>query len=107
MVIDLEFLISRELLGYQFTELKEIGLTMNDDANNKFNCGETMRIRDIAPTIFRQGEIVSVCGRTKINTKVLANKYDSNIGEWVYTIEYLGGSDIEIPERYLEKYELI
>jgi hypothetical protein len=40
---------------------------------------------------------------TKIDSKVLADKYGSHIGEWIYTIEYLGGSDIEIPERYLVK----
>jgi hypothetical protein len=90
-----------ELLGYQ---LKDRGIIMNDDGNNKFNWGETVRVKNTAPHIFRPGEIVSVCGMTKIDSRMLANKYDSNIGEWVYTIEYLGGSDIEIPERYLEKY---
>ena len=96
-----------ELLGYQSIELEDIsiGSNMNDEANNKFNWGETVQVCKTSPPIFRPGEIVSVCGMTKINTKVLANKYDSAIGEWVYTIEYLGGKDIEIPERYLEKYE--
>ena len=78
---------------------------MNDEANNKFNWGETVLVCKTAPPIFRPGEIVSVCGMTKINNKMLSNKYDSIIGEWVYTIEYLGGKDIEIPERYLGKYE--
>lgn len=82
-----------------------MGLIMNQNTNNKFDWGETVKIRDTAPPIFRPGEIVSVCGMTKTNSKVLADKYGSNIREWVYTIEYLGGADTEIPERYLEKYK--
>lgn len=78
---------------------------MNHDADNKFDWGETVRVKDTAPSTFQPGEIVSVCGMTKTDSKVLADKYGSYIGEWIYTIEYLGGSDIEIPERYLEKYQ--
>lgn len=77
---------------------------MMNKGNNKFDWGETVKIKDTAPNIFRPGEIVSICGMTKIDSMKLSDKYDSHIGEWVYTIEYLGGSDIEIPERYLEKY---
>ena len=73
---------------------------------HKFDWGEMVRVKDTAPSIFRSGDVVSVCGMTKINSKVLADKYISYIGEWVYTIEYLGGSDTEIPERYLEKFQL-
>lgn len=76
-----------------------------NNLENKFDWGETVKVKDIAPPIFRPGEIVSVCGMTKIDSKILADKYDSDIGEWVYTIEFLGGSDIEIPERYLEKFQ--
>ncbi|MDE3056019.1 MAG: hypothetical protein KGI80_04955 [Verrucomicrobiota bacterium] len=76
---------------------------MNQYPENKFDWGETVRIKSSAPFHFRPGEIVSVCGMTKTDSKVLADKYNSYIGEWVYTIEYLGGVDTEIPERYLEK----
>lgn len=77
---------------------------MNAD-NNKFDWGESARVKDTAPTNYRPGQIVSVCGMTKIKSKTLADRYKSNIGEWIYTIEYIGGSDIEIPEHYLEKYK--
>jgi len=73
--------------------------------NNKFDWGESVRVKDAAPARFRPGQIVSVCGMTKIKSKILVDKYKSKIGEWVYTIEYIGGSDTEIPECYLEKYE--
>jgi len=76
---------------------------MNDDLSNQFDWGETVKVKSTAPAIFRPGEVVSVCGMTKTSSKVLADKYNTHIGEWIYTIEYLGGFDIEIPERYLEK----
>lgn len=72
---------------------------------NRFDWGESVRVKNTAPISFRPGQIASVCGMTKIKSEKLASKYKSNIGEWIYTIEYVGGADIEIPERYLEKYE--
>ncbi|MBU6382694.1 MAG: hypothetical protein KGR16_00030 [Verrucomicrobia bacterium] len=77
---------------------------MNYTADNKFDWGETVKVKDTAPITFRPGEIVSVCGMAKTDSKVLADKCGSHIGEWIYTIEYIGGSDVEIPEHYLEKY---
>ena len=76
---------------------------MNDD--NKFDWGETVKVKDKAPTAFRPGQIASICEKTKIKSKLLADKHNVNMGDWVYTIEYIGGSDTEIPECYLEKYE--
>ena len=73
--------------------------------NNKFTWGESARVKNIAPIKFQPGQIISICGMTRISSEKLAEKYDSMIGEWVYTIEYLGGADIEIPERYLEPYQ--
>ncbi len=78
---------------------------MNDGDDNKFDWGESVKVKDTAPSHFFPGQIASVCGMIKIKTKILADKYESNIGEWIYTIEYTGGSDIEIPEYYLEEYE--
>ena len=80
---------------------------MNDiDDNkddNKFDWGECVKVKDTAPTQFRPGQIASVCGMIKIKTTTLADKYKRNIGEWIYTVEYIGGSDTEIPEYFLEK----
>ena len=80
---------------------EDIGALMD----NKFDWGETVKVKSLAPVIFRPGEIVSVCGITEVTSKLLEDTYDSHMGDWVYTIEYLGGTDIEIPERYLEKYQ--
>ena len=76
-----------------------------NDSDNKFDWGASVRVKETAPTNFRPGQIASVCGMTKIKSNILAEKYKANIGEWVYTIEYIGGSDTEIPECYLEKHE--
>ena len=74
---------------------------------NKFTYGEYVKIKDTAPSHFCPGRVASVCGIIRIQTKTLAERYQSNIGEWIYTIEYIGGSDTEIPESYLEKYEVL
>ncbi len=74
------------------------------EESSSFDWGETVRVKSTAPIIFRPGEVDSVCGITRTESETFAKKHHSNIGEWVYTIEYLGGSDIEILERYLEKY---
>ena len=76
---------------------------MSDIEDNKFDWGESVKVKDTAPPQFRPGQIASVCGMIKIKTKILTDKYKSDIGEWIYTIEYIGGTDIEIPECYLEK----
>ncbi|MBI2742618.1 MAG: hypothetical protein HYX48_01725 [Chlamydiales bacterium] len=72
---------------------------------NKFDWAESVRVKNTVPTSFRPGEIVSICGMTKVDSKVLADVYKANLGEWVYTIEYTGGDDAQIRECHLEKYE--
>lgn len=74
------------------------------DNPNKFDWGETVKVKNTAPVYFRPGEIASICGMIKVKSKFLADKYKSNIREWVYTIEYIGRNDVEIPECYLEPY---
>ena len=78
---------------------------MNDSNDNEFDYGDSVKVKDIAPYHFFPGQVASICGMIKIRTKILADKHESNIGEWIYTVEYIGGADIEIPERYLEKYK--
>lgn len=76
---------------------------MNDIDDNKFDWGESVKVKDTAPAQFRPGQIASVCGMIKVKTKTLADKYKRSIGEWIYTVEYIGGSDTEIPECFLKK----
>lgn len=78
---------------------------MNNGDDNKFDWGESVKVKDTAPSHFHSGQVGSICGMIKIKTKILADKYKSNIGEWICTVEYIGGTDSEIPECYLEKCE--
>lgn len=73
--------------------------------NNKFTWGQTVQVKKEAPKCFHPSEIASICGITKIKFDAMAQKYNSNIGDWLYTIEFTGGTDMQIPECYLEEYE--
>ena len=53
----------------------------NDETDNKFDWGESAKVKNTVPSIFRPGQVVSICGMTKIKSKALANKYSSKIGE--------------------------
>ena len=75
-----------------------------DPQGNLFTWNDLVKIKTAAPLQYRPDQIAVVCGMTKVNSQYLATLYNSNLGEWVYTVEYSGGTDIEIPERYLEKY---
>jgi len=77
----------------------------NDKEDNTFTWGDPVLVKKSAPQSYLPGEFASICGITKVTTEKLANFYHSEINTWVYTIEYEDGSSIEIPERYLEKYE--
>jgi hypothetical protein len=98
-----DWLYTIELLDGSSLQIPEKYL----EPDHKFTWNDPVRVKNTAPRNFRPGEIASVCGMTKVTTQKLADKYKSSIGEWVYTIEYIGGSDTEIPEGYLEKYENI
>ena len=40
-----------------------------------------------------------------IKFEEIAKKYHSKLGDWIYTIEFEDGSDIQIAGRFLEKYQ--
>lgn len=35
----------------------------------------------------------------------IAKKYQSELGDWIYTVEFGDGSDIQVAGCFLEKYE--
>lgn len=71
---------------------------------NKFTWGDSIVIVKSAPPGFHPGEFASVCGFYKISEES-AKKFQCEAEDWVYTVEFSGGNDIQIAERYLEKYE--
>ena len=75
-----------------------------DRKNNNFTWGDSVLILKSAPNQFHRGEFASICGFYKIRSPESANKFLCNVGDWVYTVEFENGSDIQIAERYLEKF---
>ena len=71
---------------------------------NKFTWGDSILIKKSAPDFLCPGEIASVCGFYQITSPEGAKYYQCKIGDWVYTVEFGDGSDIEIAECFLEKY---
>ncbi len=77
---------------------------MNAEANDsKFTRGDSVIIRKNSPAKFHPGEFASVCGFYKVQSKETAKELECKIGDWVYTVEFGDGSDIQIPESYLDK----
>ena len=70
---------------------------------SKFTWGDTIRVKQNAPPKFEAGKIGSVCSVNLIETDVHANHTGAEVGEYSHTVEWIDGSDIEIPAKWLEK----
>lgn len=71
--------------------------------NSKFTWGDSVIIIKNAPNKFHPGKFASVCGFYKVQAKETARELDCEVGDWIYTVEFEDGSDIQIPEHYLNK----
>ncbi len=72
---------------------------------NKFTWADPVVIIKNAPIRFHPGKVASVCGLNKVISEEAAIEFQCKVGDWIYTVEFPDGSDIEIAEPYLEKYE--
>lgn len=72
---------------------------------NKFTWGDAVLVSSNAVPIYHPGEFASICGFYKIKSEEGAKEFQCDVGDWIYTIEFSDGSDIEIAECFLEKYE--
>jgi len=77
----------------------------SDVDNNKFTWNDYIVIKNDAPHQFHPGEIGVICGMSKIESDETARKYHSSVGSWTYTVEFGDGSDTQIAECYLERYQ--
>lgn len=78
----------------------------NEEMNeNKYTWNDFVFIKKDAPKSFHPGKVGVVCGMSKIKFEEIARKYHSQLGDWIYTIEFEDGSDIIVTDRFLEKYE--
>lgn len=71
--------------------------------SNKFSYGDAVIIKQGAPSSLHPGEFGSVCSLNQITSEQEAEKFQCQLGEWVYTIEFVDGSDIQVAECYLDK----
>jgi hypothetical protein len=72
---------------------------------NKFTWGDPIIINTNAPTRFHPGEFASVCGFYKVISKEAAEEFQCSVGDWIYTVEFSNGNDIDIAEPYLQAYK--
>ncbi|MBI2742616.1 MAG: hypothetical protein HYX48_01715 [Chlamydiales bacterium] len=72
---------------------------------NKFTWGDPIVITNNAPDRTHCGEFASVCGFYQISSQEDGEEFQCNIGDWIYTVEFQDGSDIQIAELYLEQYK--
>ena len=73
------------------------------DKKSKFDYGESIKISNEAPKKYHPSELGFVCGMIDIDSKESAIDYDCIGSDWLYTVELLNGSSLQIPEKYLEK----
>ncbi len=100
MLMFQEFLIQTERHGYQY--IKDAYM---DNEDNKFTWGDSVYTVKNAPKKFHPGEFASVCGFYRIQSQETAQEFLCDIGSWLYTVEFEDGSDIQVAECFLEKFE--
>lgn len=71
--------------------------------NSKFSYGESVKIIDKAPKQYHPSEIGFICGMIDIDSEEAAIAYNCIGSDWLYTVELLDGSSLQIPEKFLEK----
>ena len=74
-----------------------------EDKKSKYDYGESVKISKDAPVKYHPSETGFICGMIDIDSDEAAMAYDCLGSDWLYTVELLDGSSLQIPEKYLEK----
>jgi hypothetical protein len=74
-----------------------------ENKKSKFDYGEAVKISRDAPEKYHPSEIGFICGMIDIDSEEATIAYDCVGSAWLYTVELLNGSSLQIPEKYLEK----
>ena len=74
-----------------------------EDKKSKFDYGESIKISNEAPKKYHPSELGFICGMIDIDSQEAAIAYNCIGSDWLYTVELLNGSSLQIPEKYLEK----
>jgi hypothetical protein len=67
----------------------------------KFDYGDQIKINQNAPIKFRPGEIGSIYSITILDSEYLSKKNNLPLGSILFGIEYIDGTDCQVPEEYL------
>ena len=70
---------------------------------SKFDYGEPIRISKKASVKYHPSEMGFICGMLDIDSEEAAFAYDCIGSDWLYTVEVLNVSSLQIPEKHLEK----
>ncbi len=73
------------------------------DKVSEFDYGESIKISEEAPKKYHPSEVGFICGMIDIDSNEAAVAYDCIGSDWLYTVELLDGSSLQIPEKFLEK----
>lgn len=74
------------------------------EKDNKFMCKDIIKIKKNAPKNFYPNNIGVICEVFQIESEKIAEKYESRINYWLYTVEFNKGFKEIIPEEYLEQH---
>ena len=71
---------------------------------SKFTWGDSVQVKESAPTIYRPGDYGSVCSINEVTSRESAKKYQCLANTYLYIVEYSDGTSQSIPEWYLEPW---
>ena len=74
-------------------------------SKEQYTWGETVKIVSGAPKTYRPGKLAEICSMWEIRTDENSKARGEPIGTVIYSIEFGDGTLMEIPDRYLEKYQ--
>jgi hypothetical protein len=74
-----------------------------DEKKSKFDYGACVKIVKNAPHKYHPSEIGFVCGMIDIDSPEAIVMYECEDSNWLYTVEFLNGKSMQIPEIYLQK----
>ena len=69
--------------------------------NNKYSWGDSIKVKAEAPIHLNPGNVGEVVGFFEIESNEESEKYNKNVGTYIYLIEFTDGTQIEIPEDFL------
>lgn len=67
----------------------------------KFNYGEDVRVVEYASALMKPSQSASVIGMRFIDDPKIAENCSCELNSWLVYVEFVDGSDKEIPEKYL------